>query len=138
MATKVRGADRLWRKLQRLPEEVKAAIRPTMEEGAKEIVALMKSRVAVEEGDLRDSIGWTWGEAPQGSLAVETISASGLKITVYAGNQDVFWARWIELGTSKASAQPFFFSSYNDLKKRVKAKIGAAVKKAVRKVAASG
>jgi HK97 gp10 family phage protein len=145
----------------------RTAIQDAMEKSAQEIVDMMKGLVVVRDGHLRDSIGWTWGKAPKGSLKVGAImggSSADLIITIYAGDAEAFYARWIEFGTSPHStakgggtkagkkslargggiqhpgtrAQPFFFVSYRANKKRAKSRITRAVNKAGRTVAAQG
>lgn len=100
---KFSGLDRLNRSLARLPIEAEAAIRIAMEKSAEEIVALMKNLVPEGDGDLKDSIGWTFSKnPPKGSIAVGTIGGSSgenLRITIYAGNDRAFYARQVEFGT---------------------------------------
>lgn len=117
-----------------MPAHVEAAARRAMEKGAKELVAAMKRMVPVDSGDLRDSIGWTWGSAPKGSrvLAESASDSRGLKITVYAGNNEAFYARWVEFGTSKSAAHPFFFPAYRSLRKRIKSRITREMRKAIK------
>lgn len=151
-----------------------------MEAGADEIVALARSLVPVSSGALRNSIGWTWGDAPDGSLilgSVRKISRSrrkiktkadvrreaGLAITIYAGDDEAFYARWVEFGTQATQArgsrrnnrfrnifvatkeyrahaatpaQPFFYPAYRALRKSVKSRIRRAANKAAKLVAA--
>ena len=128
------------RKLRRafvytIPKEVRKATREALEKGAIEIVALAKQLVPVDSGELRDSIGWTWGDPPKGSitLAKSRSIGRGERITIYAGNDKVFWAKWQEFGTQLMAAQPFFFVSYRMLKRRVKARVTRSMKKAIRK-----
>ena len=67
----VEGVAQLTRKLTKvIPARVKQAARAAMEKGAEETVAMMKRLVPVKSGTLRDSIGWTWGKAPAGSISV--------------------------------------------------------------------
>lgn len=148
--------------MRAIPAAVHAAVKPAIEQGADEIVALAKSLVPVDEGPLRDSIGWTWGEAPKGSMAIAQSVGDGLTITIYAGNDEAFYARWVEFGTQSGrigsrvatgeaglkgrkkkgrkilrdhpgtEAQPFFFPAYRLGKKRAVNRIKRAVGKAVR------
>lgn len=112
---------------------MREAVKPAIEKSADEIVALAKSLVPVEEGELRESIGWTWGEAPEGSMVIAQGSGEGLTITIYAGNDEAFYARWVEFGTQQgAEASPFFFPAYRLGKKRAVNRIKRAVGKAVR------
>lgn len=132
----VKGLSKLRRAfVHKIPDEVRKATREALELGASEIVAMAKSLVPVDQGALRDSIGWAWGDAPKGSmiLAKSKSIGSGERITIYAGNDKVFWARWQEFGTQNHSANPFFYTSYRMLKRRVKSRVTRNMKKAIRK-----
>lgn len=132
----VMGLKRLNRKLTvTIPEKVRQATRAAMEKGADEIVALMKSRVPVDDGDLRDSIGWTWGEAPKGSITIgksRPLKDGDELITIYAGNDKAYYARWVEFGTQKHTPQPYFYPSYRQLKRRTKSRVTREMKKAIK------
>lgn len=146
----VQGLKSLERKLTRtIPHRVRQATRDAMEKGAGEIVAMARSLVPVLKepdkrrvaGALRDSIGWTWGDAPKGSITIASSSpiGNGERITIFAGTRDkslgvadAFYARWVEFGTQDMAAHPFFFPSYRFLKRRVKGRITRAMKKAIR------
>jgi HK97 gp10 family phage protein len=103
-----------------------------MEKSAQEIVALAKHLCPVDSGDLRDSIGWTWGDAPAGSMVLASTGGAALRITIYAGDSDAFYARWLEFGTVKMAAHPYFFPAYRTLRKRVKGRTKRAINKAVK------
>jgi HK97 gp10 family phage protein len=151
MAVSIKGLKELQKKLDRLPDKVKVRIREAMEQGAQEIVDLAKSLVSVDTGSLRDSIGWTWGRAPKGAMTIGKVQSVGgdLTITIYAGNSEAFWARWVEFGTSAhtagglfagaeipaVAASPFFYPSYRASRKRVKSRITRAINKAAKEVA---
>lgn len=147
-----RGLQDLQRRLNGMPAIAKARIRQAMEKGAEEIVAMMKRLVAVDDGDLRDSIGWTWGRAPRGSISVGSVNMLGgeLTITIYAGNATAYYARFVEFGTAShtaggefagatipaISASPYFYVSFRANRKRVKSRIVRAINKAAREAAA--
>lgn len=140
----VQGLKSLERKLTRtIPVKVREATRKAMEQGADEIVVAMKRYVPVDTGRLRDSIGWTWGDAPDGSVIIGTSAAigQGERITIFAGvrsnnNYDEgFYVRFVEFGTRNMHAQPFFFPAWRLKKKRVKGRITRAMKKAIREAA---
>lgn len=153
---KILNLARLERKIRRLPDAAKAEIKAAMEAGAEDIVALARSLAPEEDGDLRKSIGWTWGTAPRGSISLGQLIGSALgkelTITVYAGDDTAFYARWVEFGTKPhenegrfagtkhpgTAAHPFFYPSYRANKKGVKARIRRAARAAGRKVAAGG
>lgn len=146
----VTGLDRLRYKLtKKIPDLVRAAVQEAMELSAEETVAAMKSLVPVESGDLRDSIGWTWGEPPKGAVIVarsQAKSKTGLRITIYAGNDQAYYARWVEFGTAPhvnggkfagtqnpgMRAKPFFFPGWRLVRRRVKGRVTRSIKKAVK------
>jgi len=137
--SKILGLARLQRKLNRLPTVAKITIRAAMEAAANEIVAMMKSLVPVDKGELRDSIGWTWGKVPKGSGIVAQVKSSlggDMSITIFAGDEVAFYARWQEHGTQTMPAQPFFFVSWRANRKSTKRKIAAGIRKAAKQVAA--
>lgn len=140
MATyaKVIGQERLRKKLHELVNVGKAEIKKAMETSADEIVSLAKGLVPADTGSLRDSIGWTWGKAPKGVLTLGKVKSdavdSGFTITIYAGNSEAFYARWVEFGTQNMTARPYFYPSYRALRRRAKGRVTRAVNKAFKKV----
>lgn len=149
---RILGLGRLQKKLKRMPKLAEKEIRKAMEEGANEIVALAKSLVPVESGDLRDSIGWTWGTRPKYSQAIASVKTSNERfvITIYAGNSAVRYAHLVEFGTAPhinqglfagsqhpgTAPKPFFFVSYRALRKRVKGRVTRAITKSAKAAAA--
>lgn len=150
------GLARLQKKLDRLPKAAKDLIQTEMAKAAEETVSMMKSLVPVlkepderrRAGALRDSIGWTWGQAPKGSMVIATLKGAGaggdLTITIFAGSRDkskgvddAYYARWIEFGTQKMRAQPFFYVSWRANRRGARRKVRKAVRDAARQVAAS-
>lgn len=150
------GFAKLARKLNRFPAEVEKQVRAAMELAAEAVCNTARNLVPVDDGKLKKSIGWTWGEAPRGSIVLRLLKGSkkkngGLTITIYAGDSEAFYARWVEFGTAPhvngglfagsanpgTSAQPFFFPAYRANKKRAKSGIRRAITKAAKKIAAS-
>jgi len=153
-AVRILNLAKLDKKLKRLPEAAVIEIRAAMEASANEIVAMMKRLVPVGDyaggGELRDSIGWTWGKKPKyaQALAVAKSKLGGkLTITIYAGNSRVRYAHLVEFGTAPhkigdgqhpgAKKQPYFFVSWRALRKPAKSRINKAVRTSAKKVAAS-
>lgn len=145
MPSRGRGVRELKRKLELMPQAIKEEMRKAMALGADEVVALAKNLVPVDQGDLRDSIGWTWGDPPKGSIILGNIKRSGkaqarkdagLLITIYAGNDQAYYARWVEFGTVHMTAQPFFYPSWRAVRKRVKSRVTRSTNKAIKQVAA--
>lgn len=148
----LKGLPQLKAKLIKLKNETIGKVRTAMEQAATEIVATMKNLAPVEDGDLRNSIGWTWGDAPNGSISMSH-TVQGNTITIYAGDEKAFYARWVEFGTKAhnvakgggnksfkgqgrqhpgAQAKPFFYVSYRAHKKAAKLQIRKAISVAVR------
>lgn len=149
------GLNSLQKKLKRLPELAREEISKAMEAGANEMVALAKSLVPRDSGDLASSIAWTWGDAPKGAVVLGTVRASktgNMVITIYAGDDQSFYARWVEFGTSGhtnggmfegsqhpgTAAQPFFYPSWRAVRKRVKGRVTRSINKSAKRAAAGG
>jgi len=134
--TSILGLAKLEQKLKRLPDAVTAEIKAAMERVADDIVAMAKSLVVVGyTGALKESIGWTWGAPPRGSITLGKVARSALgkdlTLTIFAGNDEAYYARWVEFGTSAhtnggkfagtknpgTSAQPYFYPAYRANKK---------------------
>ncbi len=148
----VLGLKSLNRKLKALPALAEAAIKLAMEQGAEEIVAMMKRLVPVDNGDLRESIGWTWGQAPKYSQRIGSVKSNDgkLTITIYAGNSKVRYAHLVEFGSAPhvnggmfpgtfnpgAKAQPFFYVSWRAKRRSARARVSRAIIKAAKQIAA--
>lgn len=130
-------------RIDRMPERIRVAAAAAMEQGADEIVSMMQRLAPVDDGELRASIAWTWGEAPAGTMAVTTIrggkgggrEVAALRLTIYANAKDAKgrpYASWVEFGTKRSAASPYFWPSYRALRKRVTGRIYRAIRKAIR------
>ena len=146
---KILNLARFKRKLSRLPDVARAEIRSGLEKSAEEIVDLMRRMVPVKEGDLKRSIGWTWGAPPEGATVfAKAAGKAGLSITIYAGDRStvVTNKRGIEFqnaliqefGSEKMTANPFFRPALRITRKRAQSRVSRAIGKAARKVAAGG
>jgi HK97 gp10 family phage protein len=115
---------------------VREAVAKALEQGATEIVNFAKALVPVRDGDLKDSIGWTWGDAPKGSITLGKVmrkrSDGDMVITIFAGNERAFYARWQEFGTQNMTANPFFYPAYRAVRKRVKGRVTRNMRKAIK------
>lgn len=131
---------RIAAKLKRIPDIAVDAAREAMEEGAQEIVDAMKLIAPEKSGDLRDSIGWTWGDLPPGTFMIDEIRSgknkgeqyATLRLKIYAGSREAFYARFQEFGTINQPAHPFFFPTWKRMKAKFRRKIATAVRKAVK------
>lgn len=139
----VRNEAKLLRKLTIIPQAMRGEIYHALGDAADEITDMMRRLVPVEPGkpDLRDSIGWRWGRrAPKGSVGVATLQGAqrdDLTITIYAADNQTFYGTFVEFGTVKMAARPFFFVSWRANRKNARSKIRAAVRRAAKRVAAS-
>lgn len=170
--TRFKNRERALRRMRAIPIKVREAVRTALAQNANELVGMMKRLVPVDQGDLRDSIGWTFGDAPDGSISVGALGGGadaddfgGIKVTVYAGSKQAWYARFVEHGTSGgvsgqrtnitgshqsksgrksyrthpgAAAQPFFYASYRALRKRMRSRLSRARNKAIREALAVG
>lgn len=155
----VTGIPELQKKLTVVfPALVEQRVKEAMEKAADSVVSQMKTRApvyagppeirtdkrhkgeAVIPGALRDSIAWTWGEAPKGTVALGAIktkqftSEGATKLTIYAGDRKAFYARWVEFGTKKWGGSPFFFSTWRNNRRKVKGQLTRAVRKAIKEL----
>ena len=154
-AITILGRAKLDRQLRRMPAVVKAQVRAAMEGQADDIVRMMRNLAPEDDGVLRASIGWTWGRPPKGSMTiakVKTQLGAELTLTIFAGNSEAYYARWVEFGTDPhvngglfagsenpgTKARPFFYVSWRASKKQSVRKIRAAVRKGVKQAAAGG
>ena len=155
---------RIAMKLKQIPDVAVEAARQAMEEGAEEIVAAMKALVRRRSGALADSIGWTWGELPPGTFMIDEIRSgrnagdqyATLRLKIYAGSRDAFYARFVEFGTAPHSlatnasltrgkrqdqggmhpgtvAQPFFYPTWKRMRAKFRRDIRNRVRTAIRK-----
>lgn len=141
----VEGVAALRAKMRALPKVAKDEIRAAIAQSAEEVVAMARRLVPVETGALRNSIGWTFGKPPEGSMVLGEVGEGDLRAVIFAGSNATMvanerghkWqlARLQEFGTTKMPANPYFFSSYRAVKRRVKGRVTRATRKAARKVA---
>lgn len=155
MATKWTGEKALRRKLREMPNRVAAAVSRALVQNAEEMKTKIKAAAPVSPdggGDLRESVDWEFttaaGDPTRGSIK----GSEGLSVTVYAGNDKVIYARWVEFGTMPhivggiyagaqhpgTAAQPFFYPMYRLNKRRLKSRVSRAQNRAIREVAGLG
>ena len=154
MTTTIKGKDSLLRKLKAFPPLAERRVRQAMEQSADQIVMLMKGLAPVDSGDLQMSISWTWGDAPKGSLKIGQIKSreGNMRITIFAGGGDAFYARFIEFGTQPFTsggkfagaanpgvrAQPFFYVGFRAGRRSARSRVSRAITRAAKEIAANG
>ena len=140
------GLEKLRARFRALPQAVQDAATETLEQNANEIVAMMRRLVPKDSGRLAASIGWTWGDAPEGSISVGSVAGSpdsARRITIYAGSAQTMvtnsrgikfqLAKLQEFGTKKMAANPFFYPSIRANRTKGRARLSRNVRKAAEK-----
>lgn len=139
--------ERALRRMRALTPEVRIMIEDAMEKEAAELTELIRRRVPVDTGSLRDSV--RYDTSPDRMRF--TIRAGGLPSTrkkvrkgvrdsdfaearLEGNNKGEFdYARAVEFGTSDTAAQPYFYPSYRQKKRGIRRRVKAAAKKGVAK-----
>ncbi len=109
---------RLKQRFAAVPQAVTLALQPVLEKCAAELIELARQLAPEASGDLKASI-----HAEPGDHA--------LAIRIVAGDEDAFYARWVEFGTADTPSHAFLFPAFRLLKARFERRINRAVKKAV-------
>lgn len=119
--------DRLRRRMKAIPIEARKALKAQNATNAADLVAMQKGFAASSFADPSGKL--------QASIKHQDVSDSTrLTQRVSAGAKDEKgrdYAAWVEFGTSKNAAAPFFWPAYRLMKRRMKARMSRAVKKAV-------
>jgi HK97 gp10 family phage protein len=155
--TKIEGADRLKRRLERLASingPVRRRVREALQQNGAEITAQMKAVVPRDSGDLANSIKAVFGTYQVANANVRGVSTTGggagdpdLTLHIVAGDEKAWYARIVEFGTKEPRtvkryfgnanqtvtvgampAKPFFFPVYRANKRRAKGRITRAMK----------
>ena len=128
--------ERLQKRLKAIPKAVRDAVQPALRASGQELVDAMKALAepSRKTGELIDSITYTTAgnttppySEPGGSRVVPENA-----VAVTAGNTKVRYPHFVEYGTSKMAAEPFFWPAYRLLKKKLSARIKRSASKAVR------
>jgi HK97 gp10 family phage protein len=128
------GLSRFQRRMNAIPKEVRAAVKPALLKSAHEMQDAMEALVPEDTGDLLGSIevSGPGGTTPPYSQpgGSHTVPKNAVAITV--GNTDVRYAHLVEYGTTDSAAQPFFWPAFRLLRKRANSRIKRAISKAVK------
>lgn len=127
---KITGLRNIERRLARIPKAARAAVKPALDKSADELVAAQRSLAPLDDGTLKASIKWH----ESGELT-RTVRAGGPTTTrpVRSGTSATYdYALAQEFGTTKMSANPFFWPGYRLLRKRIRNRIKRAISKAVK------
>lgn len=107
---------RLTKRLNAIPKAVRDAVQPALDVSADELVARMQHLAPVDEGDLRRSIRKEPGDH---ELSRKVMT-------------DDYKASWVEHGTVKQAANPFFWPAFRLSRKRIANRLKRAIRKAVK------
>ncbi len=134
---KVKGMASLERRMAAIPKALRANVRYAMEDQADKVTEDMWQLAPYRSGVLSSSIGWTWGDAPAGSMSIGKVGKKEygtMRITIHAGGGDAFYARFHEFGTKDMPAHPFFYPVWRARRKRVKSAIARAINKTIKEM----
>lgn len=129
---KFTNRDRLKRKMLAIPQDVKRAMKVQNAKNAGDLVAVMKGFAPKDDGDLAASI--THEEDSDNTRISQRVSAGGAATTrpVRSGaSATTDYALHQEYGTENQPANPFFWPSWRLMRRRLKARMTRATKKAI-------
>lgn len=153
MATKAQNTlAKLKKQLQAMPKEARRTIRKALEKGAYDIAESARAFAPVDDGDLRRSIDFTFGQYTPDNANVRGVGSTAgfhdkdLSVTVHAGDEKAYYASFVEFGTKAhpaggkfkgatvpaIAAQPYFYPAYRANKKKVVAGVNRAITKAAK------
>lgn len=128
---------KLEQRLNGIPAEILAALRPALMRSGEEVARNMTALVSKDTGNLADSIAVTGpGETTPAYAAnggKRTAGANQVLVTV--GDADARYGHMIEFGTSKMEAQPFMLPGWRLAKPRIDRRIKSAITTAIKKAA---
>ena len=171
--TEVGGLTKWQRQVGRIPGTVKTAIQESQAKNAEKLSNSIRAFVPVKRGDLARSVNWSRG-LPPSTLATgafrlkqkdltfrqSALDETGLLVCVYAGNDNAYYARWVEFGTkatpgraytqtrseyargekvrmkrahAKTRAQPFFYPVIRAYSLKIKRSTASAGNRALKK-----
>jgi len=142
------GLARLNRRLNAIPQNVRAAVQPALLKAGNALADDMRALAPVDDGDLKESIAVT----PGGSSTPAYSQPGGrqvvpeLQVLVTAGNTKVRYAHLVEFGTAPhenrglfegtrhpgTKAEPFFWPAFRLHRKKLASAIKRAIRKAVK------
>lgn len=132
--SRVIGANRLMRKLKRMPDDVADGIRVELKAASQELLDEMHSRAPV-------SAEPTHPEHVRDLLQAR-ISKNGLRARIgfmgAAFRSTYFYARFLEFGTRKMRKQAFVYPAWRSLKISIQGNIREAVRQAINKATGVG
>ena len=169
MATRVKGLDKLKAQLNALPARAKAEAAQALAQQATQLTdAIAREHPCHRVGQGAGALGRGAGEEPPTTATgvirsqapspkAAYLGKMGFSITILAGNDKAYYARWVEFGTSAAPAgryqdakgktrtnkgahhatpaQPFFYPTIRARQAQIRSRMVAAMRTAAKGVA---
>ena len=128
---------RLAARLDAIPGEVLAELRPALIRSAEEVADKMRALVPVEEGDLKASITVTppLGTTPAYAEGGGRRTAGPNQALVTAGAPKVRHGHFMEFGTVKMAPRPFMRPAWRLAKARIERRVKRAISLAIKRAA---
>ena len=134
--------------LKALPEQAAIEAHDAVRQNAEEAVRIIRGDTPVDDGALKASVDWTYGDPPKGILGGTAVKHTNipddLRISIYAGGLKAPHAHLVHNGTGERSnksgasrgvmpPQPFFWPNIRALRKRMRARISRKIRKGMQK-----
>lgn len=113
---------KLLARFQAIPKEIKGEVRVAMAQNRTELVDAIKARVPVDEGDLRDTV-----------RSYDASDDSRIRAVVVEGEGMETKARAQEFGRPDMEAQPHFFPTYREKKRKFRNRVARAASKGAKR-----
>jgi HK97 gp10 family phage protein len=153
----MKNRDKFLKKLAAIQGLPRVRMKEALRKSATEISAMQKRLAPVDSGDLRNSIGFTFGTYTAANANVRGTRSGGggdpdLTVILHAGDAKAFYAAFIEYGVSGPyeiggkfdgathpgfTAQPFFYPAVRVNRRKTLARIRRAGRKALKDAAKS-
>lgn len=144
-----RAFRRLQNRFKAIPDHARKGARRALRISGREAVTIIRGDVPVDDGDLLNSVRWTFGDPPPGVLgANERPKPDGpipqdLRISIFAGGRRAKHAHLVHNGTGPRvrkdgrstgvmPPQPFFWPNIRSLRRRQRGRITRMAGKAIR------
>ncbi len=123
---KFANKSRVLERMRKIPVAARIEAREELRKQAAFLSEQIRSAAPVDEGQLRDSV--EWHDSPRNDRLSVVVTAG-----VTTDPDLVRKARAVEFGRPDMEAQPFFFPTYRAYRRRIRAAIGRAIKRGIKK-----
>lgn len=109
-------------RFQAIPKEIKGEVRVAMAQNRAELVDAIKARVPVDEGDLKATVR-SYDKSDDSRIRAVVVEGEGMEAK----------ARAQEFGRPDMEAQPHFFPTYREKKKKFRNRLARAATKGAKR-----